>query len=250
MKDDKKNIIILLMGVAIVILLVLCVVLLINTIKLNDNISEPIKNSEKQEVENDNTSNEENRNKIYDEVIKQYSSIINGDFDDNYDYTGEYKYIVHEYPFVSYIKKSKWIYTYYDINKDGISEMLIASNDINQYNDNAFIHVIYTNNGKEIMKVDNYWSRNRFYGIYDNGYIVNNGSGGALVSGYDFITINNDQSINRKICIVNYGTESIIESIECDNKKTDYNSVDELIISNIKNGKKIDLNTLTWNEID
>lgn len=250
-KKNNNGIVIILTGVIIVILVVLCVLFATNTIILNskevtDNNKEPIVDNEKQE-ENVNKENLE----IYDVVLKQYSDIIKSNLDDTFEYTDEYNYVFYELPYVGEVKKHDWYYAYYDINNDSNSELLIAHY-YPEYNIPYFVDIIYSYKDNKIVKLDNYWSRSRLYEIYDNGIIVGNGSGGARYSSYSFSTINDDLSLNKKECVVAYKNDNsgTIESIMCDSIVSNINTIDELIASNVNNGKKISIEKLNWKKIN
>ena len=250
-KKNNNGIVIILMGVIIVILAALCILFATNTIilnskEVNDNNKESIVDNEKQEE----SVNQENL-EIYDVVLKQYSDIIKSNLDDTFEYTNEYNYVFSETPYIGEIKKNDWYYTYYDINNDSNSELLIA-HDYSKYDIPYFVDVIYSYKDNKIVKLDNYWSRSRLYAIYDNGKIVGNGSGGAMYSSYSFSTINSDLSLNKKECEVTYKNDNsgTIESITCNSIVSNINTIDELIDNNVNNGKKNSLEKLKWNKID
>ncbi|MEE3343824.1 MAG: hypothetical protein VZS44_07030 [Bacilli bacterium] len=244
--EKNNNLVIIIMGVIIVILTVLCILFATGTISLNNNKCHIADNVNGKESEEKNDGDQLYK-EVYNEVIKQYSEVINSNLANDHDYSSSYPYAYNEIMIIDAVKKKDWYYTYYDINHDNIMELLVA----NTYENEKFVDIIYSHNGNNIVTIDSYMARDRLYGIYDNGIIVGNGSGGALYSGYDFSTIKDDLSLDSKHYSITYKADNSgsIEKIELDGNIVNYNSIDELINSNTNNGKKIDLNNLTWTQI-
>ena len=238
-KNNNGALIGLLIGI-IVMLLIVVGLFATNTISLNtkekNNSNKTTNNTEEKQTTSDID--------IYQEVINQYKEIINSNLSDEEINQDKYNYASYtNCGTYQCLKENKWYYTYYDINKDNHDELLISYESDNKH----FVTTIYTNDGTNIKEVAKYWSRNRLYGIYDNGLIVTNGSGGATVAGYSFQTI--DKSIDKDY-EVNYNNSEIESIIDMKTeKKTDYNTVEELLSDNIGNNQKVDLEKLTWNEI-
>ncbi len=78
------------------------------------------------------------------------------------------------------IPKNKIGYTYYDVNADGIEELLIG--EIGNGTWKGVIYDIYTMVNREPKHVTSGGSRNRYY-VCDNSFICNEYSSGALESG-------------------------------------------------------------------
>ena len=240
---EKKNnngvLIGLLIGI-IVMLLIVVGLFVTNTISLNtkekNNSNKPTNNTEEKQT----TSSSD----IYQEVINQYKEIINSNLSDEEINQDKYNYASYtDCGTYQCLKENKWYYTYYDIDKDNRDELLISYESDNKH----FVTTIYTNAGTNIKEVAKYWSRNRLYGIYDNGLIVTNGSGGATIEGYSFQTIDKSTDKDYEINYNNSEVESIIDMKT--EKKTNYKTIEELLSDNIGNNQKVNLEKLTWNEI-
>lgn len=238
-KNNNGALIGLLIGI-IVMLLIVVGLFATNTISLNtkekNNSNKTTNNTEEKQTTSDID--------IYQEVINQYKEIINSNLSDEEINQDKYNYASYtDCGTYQCLKENKWYYTYYDINKDNHDELLISYDSDNKH----FVTTIYTNDGTNIKEVAKYWSRNRLYGIYDNGLIVTNGSGGATLEGYSFQTI--DKSIDKDY-EVNYNNSEVESIIDIKTeKKTDYKTIEELLSDNIGNNQKVDLEKLTWNEI-
>ena len=242
-KNSNGTLIGLLIGIIIMLLIV---VGLFTTNTLSLNTKEKNNSNETNEKSKANIEEKQNisSNDIYQEVINQYKEIINSNLSDEEINQDKYNYASYtDCGTYQCLKENKWYYTYYDIDKDNHDELLISYESDNKH----FVTTIYTNDGTNIKEVAKYWSRNRLYGIYDNGLIVTNGSGGATVEGYSFQTIDKSTDKDYEVNYNNSEIESIIDMKT--EKKTDYNTVEELLSDNIGNNQKVDLEKLTWNEI-
>lgn len=238
-KNNNGTLIGLLIGI-IIILLIVVGLFATNTISFNTKEKNSSNKTTNNTEEKQNTSN----NDIYQEVINQYKEIINSNLSDEEINQEKYNYASYtDCGTYQCLKENKWYYTYYDIDKDNHDELLISYDSDNKH----FVTTIYTNDGTNIKEVAKYWSRNRLYGIYDNGLIVTNGSGGATLEGYSFQTIDKSTDKDYEVNYNNSEIESIIDMKT--EKKADYNTVEELLSDNIGNNQKVNLENLTWNEI-
>lgn len=122
------------------------------------------------------------------EVIKQYQEAIKNNFyaDVNYDMDVAGKYINQELLFASqYTQKFKVFYALTDLNKDGISEMIIGAgeneNSIGKYD-------IFTLSGNDTVHLfdDKSFGYRTNFTLYDNGIIYIIGSGGAEYHSYEY----------------------------------------------------------------
>ena len=238
-KNNNGALIGLLIGI-IVMLLIVVGLFATNTISLNTKE----KNNSNKTTNNTNEKKTTSKLDIYQEVINQYKEIINSNLSDEEINQDKYNYATYtDCGTYQCLKENKWYYTYYDVDKDNHDELLISYDSDNKH----FVTTIYTNDGTNIKEVAKYWSRNRLYGIYDNGLIVTNGSGGATLEGYSFQTIDNSTDKDYEVNYNNSEVESIIDMKT--EKKTNYKTVEELLSDNIGNNQKVDLEKLTWNEI-
>ena len=225
-KNNNGALVGLLIGI-IIMLLVVVGLFATNTLSLNT--KEKNNSNETNEKSKANTEEKQNTlsNDIYQEVINQYKEIINSNLSDEEINQDKYNYASYtDCGTYQCLKENKWYYTYYDIDKDNHDELLISYDTDNKH----FVTTIFTNDG-----------------IYDNGLIVTNGSGGATIEGYSFQTIDKSTDKDYEVNYNNSKIESIIDMKT--EKKTDYNTVEELLSDNIGNNQKVDLEKLTWNEI-
>ena len=250
-KNNNGIIVRVLIGV-IIILLIVIVLFATNTISFNTN--KEVKNNQTEENKKENSNNKiiESK-KIYSEVLEEYKSAIK---DENN--ISNYKLINERAMHYYFSQKGtedefNFKYSYFDINKDGIDELLINDSiiDIFSYDGNKIIRLFEDNASclGERCSID----------LYDDGTIFFRGSGGASQHYISFYNINKNTSTRNTInsYYLKYeenGNVTIYDEKTYDfdkdtGTKLNYKSEEELLSENLKNTKKIDLEKLTWNEI-
>ncbi len=262
MKGSTKN-------VVIIILLILMITLLgglgflfaTNRLKIVPTEDDVVdKENQPNKTENDSDKNNlTDAQKIYSSVIEEYQKAMMDAIENQENWEPKYKYVnintIHNY--LNQLDNEshfKLNYSFYDINKDGVKEMLITESIVD----------IFSFDGTNIIRLFAEISSCLGYrcglSIYDNGIIHFTGSGGAAYHYDSFHTINNNISTlktinsyyevyeddgngNTKVSI--YNNDDYDENSN-NNKKLDFNSVEEAISSNIGSSSKIDLTKLEW----
>lgn len=255
MKKGVGIIIGILFGLNIVLVVVMVLMLTgVIDVKINKNNDISTKNEEK--INNTNKNDDMNKDdEKYASIIDEYRRAMN---DSDYDYTDENKYPFvnstvlhhyHNYKNGNYEGSMTLNYVYYDINKDGNLELIVATNhNSKEYN----IAEIYTYDGSKA----NAFFKSVCLGercnahIYENGIIYFYGASGAAVHGLTFYKIGSD-GYSRET-VKDFGVEindDGVYNIESDGVKTEFKSDDEAINSVVGDTKKVDLFILKWIEI-
>ena len=263
---EKKNNNGVLIGILIgIIIMVLIVIGLFATNTISFNTKKTSTNNQEkeniQESKNENSNNNNNiieSQKIYSEVLEEYKNAIK---DENN--ISNYKLINERAMHYYFSQKGtkdefNFKYSYFDINKDGIDELLINNSiiDIFSYDGNKIIRLFEDNASclGERCSID----------LYDDGTIFFRGSGGASRNYISFYNINKNTStlntINSYYLKYEKTSPEELPTLTVYDEKTydfdkdtgtklNYTSEEELLSENLKNTKKIDLEKLTWNEI-
>ena len=256
-KNNNNNgvLIGLLIGI-IVILLIVVALFATNIISFNTNETstnnQAQENTQESEKENNNNETIENQ-KIYSKVLEEYKNAIKDETNiSNYKLINERA--MHYYFSQKGTKDEfNFKYSFFDINKDGIDELLINNIfiDIFSYDGNKIIRLFEDNASclGERCSID----------LYDDGTIFFRGSGGASQHYISFYNINKNTSTRNTInsYYLKYeenGNVTIYDEKTYDfdkdtGTKLNYTSEEELLSENLKNAKKIDLEKLAWNEI-
>ena len=246
-----------LLAVIVVILVTLGALLATGAIKFKSDSSE----DSQQSTNNNQQSNDVNENAkssqdIYSDIINEYKTAIHSNKDDNmvYKYVNE-NAMNHYYSQKGTEDEFNFEYSFYDINKDGIEELLI----------NNYIIDIFSYDGSNVIRLfsedANCLSETRCsINLYDDGTIYFSGSGGAANYYIGFYNINQNSSTLNTInsYLIKYGNDGSTTIYDEDTydfnndtgTKLDYSSDKELLNANIHNANKIDLNSLNWTNIN
>lgn len=111
---------------------------------------------------------------LYSDILKKHKKAINEKWDSAKLENENMSYMYNILP------SDKIGYTYYDVNADGIDELLIG--EIAQENWKGVIYDVYTMVNRKPQHVISGGARNRFF-VCDNAFICNEYSSGALESG-------------------------------------------------------------------
>ena len=259
MKKKKNNgaLVGLLIGI-IVMLLVFVGLFATNTISFNmkdtSTNNQEKENSQESKNEKENNDNKITESqKIYSEVLEEYKKAIK---DENN--ISNYKLINERAMHYYFSQKGtkdefNFKYSFFDINKDGIDELIINNSiiDIFSYDGNKIIRLFEDNASclGERCSID----------LYDDGTIFFRGSGGASQHYISFYNINKNTSTRNTInsYYLKYeenGNVTIYDEKTYDfdkdtGTKLNYTSEEELLSENLKNTQKIDLEKLNWEEI-
>ena len=259
-KNNNRSIIGLLIGI-IVILLIVVALFATNTISFNtketSTNNQTKENTQESEKENNNNETIENK-KIYSKVLDEYKNAIKDE-----DNISNYKLINERAMHYYFSQKGtkdefNFKYSFFDINKDGIDELIINNSiiDIFSYDGNKIIRLFEDNASclGERCTID----------LYDDGTILFRGSGGASQYYLSFYNINKNTStrntINSYYLKFEERSSEELPTLTIYDEKTydfdkdtgtklNYTSEEELLSENLKNTQKIDLEKLTWEEI-
>lgn len=206
------------------------------------------KNEVKEEEKiNDNNISSEINNSLekYSYIIDDYKKYIN-----NLDYESENI----NYSDLYIISNSDFIigYTYYDLDNNGISELLISRID----NNGKFLNIIdvYTSNQNNVVKVLDRSDICQRCGIeiWDNGMIFYRGSGGAA-RGYLYfykVSSNNSEYVDRYMYEYEDEFDYSIYKIDSNGikigNKLDYSSDNELISKYKNDASSLSLDGVKW----
>lgn len=113
---------------------------------------------------------------LYKDILKKHITAINEKWDSTKLEKEDMSYMYNIVP------KDKIGYAYYDVNADGIDELLIG--EISQGNWKGVIYDIYTMVNRKPAHVISGGSRNRYY-VCDDSFVCREYSSGALESGVD-----------------------------------------------------------------
>ena len=238
---NKKNngVIIILMGLIIAILMVLCILFATKKIIINPELEDKVKsnanvtdNSGEKKLNQKDTSSKEYLDEKYKPVLEEIKKALNDEEnqDNNYKYTS----IILEYYKNNGIKSLN--YTYYDLNKDGIKELIV---------ENTYIYTLQDE--KPVILISSPTIDGRYsFTLYENGIIFERRGMDSTTGYFVFSKISNttqqlassyytyDYNINdEKI----YNSNSNFENISL----TEYKSDEELINKYVNNSKEISL---------
>lgn len=197
---------------------------------------------------------ETNEEEVYASVINDYKNAINEYDEEDYDILEK---IESKYPNVNPTivfmsnrtsrnmeQDAKVQYAYYDIDKNGISELIVG---IGYNNGNSFYEgAIYSYN-KDSNSVEKVFYQDTMergsLSVYDNGIIFSEGSGGAALHYYEFGKISQDghsyeliESIEEEY--IQENSNPVYKNYET-NQKLNYNSLDEIKAKYLNNSNAV-----------
>lgn len=263
MKEEKgKNIIIIILLILIIMVLGgLCFLFMTNRLNFAPNENN-IDDKDNLTNNNEDSSNQSDLNyyqNIYSSVIEEYQKVMTEHAENLNNWESKYQYVnintIRNYwNQLDTEKNFKLNYSFYDINKDGIKEMIITESIVDIFSFDG------TNMIRLFQEESNCLGYRCSLSIYDNGMIHFTGSGGAIYHYDSFYTINKNTSTlkeinsyyevyeedeNGNITVSIYDYDDYDENSN-DNKKLDFHSAEEAIAYNIGNASKIDLTKLEW----
>ncbi len=229
-----------------------------NTVKEQEKTKEKTQDNTQDDTQDNTQEQNESNNKITLNEEEMYKSIIN----DYKNAVSEYNendieilekieskysmvnstivFLVNRYPELG----PKIAYTFYDIDKNGIKELIVGIryNTDRDLNEGAIYS--YNTNSKKVEKIyyQDTMERGHLY-IYDNGIIFSEGSGGAYVHAYRFGEISeNGYSFEELENIEEEYTQENSNPVYRDykaNKVLNYRSLDEIKTKYLKNSNAI-----------
>lgn len=180
----------------------------------------------------------------YSKVIEQYKEAIEDtNIKEDYNLVEEKYSFVNE-PFMYYYHMyggGKFNYTYYDIDNNGIDELLVSYNGIKS---------IYTYDGNNPIEVIEIGDRAELE-IYNNGVIYHRSSTGAATGYMEFYKIvGNDKELLEDYDYLFENEElSIYDDIDYKNK-LEYKSIEEVEQDNLSKVDLMELTMFKWYEIN
>ena len=216
-----------------------------------ENLTQEDKNKDSEDNKNETLT----ENEIYKKILDDYKNAL-VEFRNNteMDFMDlEKKYEINSrimIPIVIYNqdKNMKIHYTFYDIDKNGVKELLVG---IGPTEIGAIYS--YNPNTKEIKKIYYLGTLERGnLNIYDNGIIFSSHSGGAYLHSYEFGKIGQDGYSYYEIEDITeeyFGEDSApVYTDSKTNKELKYKSINEIKDKYLKNAKELELGD--WSEIE
>lgn len=191
----------------------------------------------------------------YSSIIDEYSRAMKDEIKDDSEIDERYNTLnvayISDYHFRNNLDLL-FYYSFYDIDKNGVDELLIGYGDDCSSSSNGCVFVdiySYNNNPVKLEKVSSVYYRT-YLRIYDNGILGVYGSGSAVTGGASFYKIASDGYTEEELGSYSYefkDEDNVVITDENTNEVTNYTSLDD--IEFIKNANDINYNNLNWKKI-
>ena len=246
----------------VIIILGLCGYLIYDKVLSSKDVDNTDNHSQEVVEDNIDDSNMEENNlyeNTYSSIINQYKTAMNDKDVKEEETYDKYKNLnvgyINDYLFRNTLNLT-FYYSYYDIDNNGIKELLIGYGyeDSNNSGQNAIADV-YTskdNSAIKLQEVSNVHYRINLL-IFDNGIMIVHGSGSAVSGEEHFYKIGDDGYSEEKIGSYSYkysSESSVTITDETTNKETDYTSIEELYNAYVKDANKLTDKDFEWKKID
>ena len=218
--------------------------LISNRIGENNQTHEKTQNNTQAQTDSNNeiTLTEE---EMYKDIINDYKEVMSEYDDDNFEVLEKYDRVNSAIVLLAkHYPEAEVAYTFYDIDKNGIKELIVGITDKtgDELNEGAIYSYNPTAKKAEIIFLQDTMERGRL-SIYDNGIIYSAGSGGAALHYYEFGKIGeNGYNYEEIESIEEEYIQEDSEPVYRDYKTSrvlSYKGIDEIEAKYLKNSKEI-----------